>query len=559
VASGGVGVIVKTGAKMRGSRTYGLVYYLMGPGRSNEHVDPRVIAGYKPADQLNPPGRSDGRAGADIRDLVAALDRPVRRLGDRAPERHVFHTVIANRPDDPVLTDEQWADVAYDLMRELRLAGTDQGARDIRWVAIRHDAAHIHLAGTLVRADGSVATTPNDFRAGSAVRARMEARYGLARTNSGDRTSTQRPARAETEKAARQGRGEPERDTLRRLVRGAASTARSAEEFRSELAASGARFTPRMSTQDPTQVTGYKVSLLPADSAAQTVWFAGGQLDKDLTWPRLTARWEPAVAPADSAARPAAASARDGSGREGAGQRGAPVTTSSTTGFSPAAMSSSTGAASPAERAAAAAERARERVDAIRAAEFRVRAAGAALRADPALVDAVAPATADLAAATSAAWQRRPDGRRPVAGFTRAGDAAQRAGRTPGGGPPAYSAQSAAMRAAVRRMVLAGQLTGGSDTAAWLSLAAQLAVTLDAIATARAAQQRADQAAAARDGAAPYRAELEHAARDPAAAGAPPLVQVALRRAGPPGGPGRDPAAGRRPAEPPAPESRRTG
>jgi len=546
-------VIVKTGAKMRGSRTYGLVYYLMGPGRSNEHVDPRVIAGYKPVDLLAVPARSDGRVGLDIRGLVSALDRPVKRLGDRAPERHVFHTVIANRPDDPVLTDAQWADVAYDLMRELGLAGTEQGARDIRWVAVRHDAAHIHLAGTLVRADGSVATTPNDFRAASTVRARMEARYGLARTNSGDRTSTQRPARAETEKAARQGRAEPERDTLRRLVRGAGSTARSSGEFRSELAASGVWFIPRMSTQDPTEVTGYKVSLLPADSAAQTVWFAGGQLDKDLTWPRLTARWEPAAAAADTTARPAAASARDGAGREGSGQRGTPAARSS-----PAATSSTTGTVSPADRAAAAAERARERVDAIRAAELRVRAAGAALRADPQLVDAVAPAAADLAAATSAAWQRRPDGRKPVAGFTAAGDAAQRAGRTPGGGPPAYSAQSAAMRAAVRRMVLAGQLTGGSDTAAWLSLAAQLAVTLDAVADARAAQDRADQAAAARDAAARYRAELEHAARDPAAAGAPPLVQVALRRAGPPGQAVQEPAAGRRSPEPPAPESRRT-
>jgi len=534
-------VIVKTGAKLRGSRTYGLVYYLMGPGRSNEHVDPRVIAGYKPADQLNPPGRSDGRAGADIRDLVAALDRPVRRLGERAPDKHVFHTVIANRPDDPVLTDAQWADVAYDLMRELGLAGTDEGVRDIRWVAIRHDATHIHLAGTLVRADGSVATTPNDFRAASTVRARMEARYGLGRTNSGDRTSTQRPARAETEKAARQGRAEPERDTLRRLVRGAGSTARSAEEFRSELAASGVRFTPRMSTQDPTQVTGYKVSLLPADSTAQTVWFAGGQLDRDLTWPRLAARWEPTVAPADTTARPAAASARDRSEQWG----------------TPAAKSSPATPSSPVDRAADAAERARERVDAIRAAELRVRAAAAALRVDPALVDAVAPAAADLAAATSAAWQRRPDGRRPVAGFTTAGDAAQRAGRTPGGGPPAYSPQSAAMRAAVRRMVLAGQLTGGSDTAAWLSLTAQLAVTLDAVADARAAQQRADQAAAARDAAARYRAALEHATRDPAAAGAPPLVQLALRRAAPPGQ-ADEPPARQRPPEPPAPEPRRT-
>jgi len=481
-------VIVKTGAKLRGSRTYGLVYYLMGPGRVNEHVDPRVIAGYKPAAELAPAARTDGRAGLDIRGLVAALDRPVARLGDRAPVKHVFHTVIANRAEDPVLSDEQWADISYDLMRELGLAGTEQGARDIRWVAIRHDAAHVHLAGTLARADGSVATTPNDFRAASTVRARMEARYGLGRTNSGDRTSTQRPERAETEKATRQGRGETERDTLRRLVRSAAAAAESPEGFRAELGAAGVRFTPRMSTQQPGAVTGYKVSLLPSVSTETTVWFAGGQLDRDLTWPKLTGRWETKTAADTTPPGTLAEAPPVGDG-------------------------------------------ALERAQAARGAGLAAGDAVAAVRADPAAVDEIAPATADLAAATAGMWQRRPDGKRPVAGFTRAGDLAQRAGRSPGGAAPTYGAQSTAMRAAVRRMLLAGQLSSGSDTAAWLALAAQVAVLLDAVADARLAQQRADQAAAARAAAAAYRAELERAGRDPAAAGAPLLVQLAARRA----------------------------
>ncbi len=495
-------VIVKTGAKLRGSRTYGLVYYLMGPGRVNEHVDPRVIAGYKPATELAPAARTDGRAGLDIRGLVAALDRPVARLGDRAPVKHVFHTVIANRAEDPVLSDGQWADISYDLMRELGLAGSEQGARDIRWVAIRHDAAHVHLAGTLARADGSVATTPNDFRAASTVRARMEARYGLGRTNSGDRTSTQRPERAETEKANRQGRGETERDTLRRLVRSAAAAAESPEGFRAELGAAGVRFTPRMSTQQPGAVTGYKVSLLPSVSTETTVWFAGGQLDRDLTWPKLTGRWDTKTA-ADT--RP-------------------PGTVE--TGVAPAVG-----------------DRAFERAQAARGAGRAARAAATAVLTDPAAVDEIAPAAADLAAATAGMWQRRPDGRRPVAGFTRAGDLAQRAGRSPGGAAPTYGSQSTAMRAAVRRMLLAGQLNSGSDTAAWLALAAQVAVLLDAVADARLAQQRADQATAARAAAAAYRAELERAGRDPAAAGAPLLVQLAARRA---------PAASRPPGPGPA-------
>jgi len=502
-------VIVKTGAKLRGSRTYGLVYYLMGPGRANEHVDPRVIAGYKPAAELAPAARTDGRAGVDVRGLVAALDRPVARLGDRAPVRHVFHTVIANRAEDPVLSDGQWADISYELMRELGLAGTEQGARDIRWVAIRHDAAHVHLAGTLARADGSVATTPNDFRAASTVRARMEARYGLGRTNSGDRTSTQRPERAETEKAARLGRGETERHTLRRLVRSAAAAAGSPAGFRAELGAAGVRFTPRMSTRQPGEVTGYKVSLLPSVSTETTVWFAGGQLDRDLTWPKLTGRWE-TTTPADT--RPAG----------------------------PLAETLPVG------------DLALERAQAARDASLAAGDAATAVLTDPGAVDEIAPAAADLAAAAAGMWQRRPDGRGPVAGFTRAGDLAQRAGRSPGGAAPAYGDRSTAMRAAVRRMLLAGQLSSGSDTAAWLALAAQVAVLLDAVADARLAQQRADQAAAARAAAAAYRGELERAGRDPAAAGAPLLVQLAARRApsvSRPPGPG--PAS--RPAPSPTP------
>jgi len=511
-------VIVKTGAKLRGSRTYGLVYYLMGPGRANEHVDPRVIAGYKPAGELAPPARTDGRAGLDVRGLVAALDRPVARLGDRAPVRHVFHTVIANRAEDPVLSDGQWADISYELMRELGLAGTEQGARDIRWVAIRHDPQHVHLAGTLARADGSVAATPNDFRAASAVRARMEARYGLGRTNSGDRTSTQRPERAEMEKAARQGRGETERDTLRRLVRSAAAAAESPEGFRAGLGAAGVRFTPRMSTQQPGAVTGYKVSLLPSVSTQATVWFAGGQLDRDLTWPKLTGRWDTTTAADTTPPGTVAAAPPVGDG-------------------------------------------AIERAQAARGAGRAAGDAATAVRADPGAVDEIAPAAADLAAATAGMWQRRPDGRGPVAGFTRAGDLAQRAGRSPGGAAPAYGDRSTAMRAAVRRMLLAGQLSSGSDTAAWLALAAQVAVLLDAVADARLAQQRADQAAAARAAAAAYRGELERAGRDPAAAGAPLLVQLTARQApalAAPRPPGPGPAGRPAPGPTPPPTPRRT-
>jgi len=211
---------------------------------------------------------------------------------------------------------------------------------------------------------------------------------GWAGPTAGTVTSTRRPERAETEKATRQGRGETERDTLRRLVRSAAAAAESPAGFRAELGAAGVRFTPRMSTQQPGEVTGYKVSLLPSVSTETTVWFAGGQLDRDLTWPKLTGRWDTKTA-ADT-------------GPSGAVAAAPPV-----------------------------GDGAFERAQAARGAGVAAGDAATAVLTDPGAVDEIAPAAADLAAAAAGMWERRPDGRRPVAGFTRAGDLAQRAGRRP--------------------------------------------------------------------------------------------------------------------------------
>jgi len=509
-------VIVKTGAALRGSSTYGLVAYLMGPGRANEHTDARVIAGAGPVEWLQPTSRTDGRPGLDVRGLVRHLDQHLLDVPGGPPAKHVFHTIMANPVTDRVLTDDEWAVAAYDMMRELGLAGTEQGLRDIRWIAIRHDDAHIHLAGTLVRADGSVAHTPNDFKAAAVVRARMEARYGLTLTNSGDRTASIRPTRAEVEKATRQERVETERETVRRLVRAAAATARSGAEFRSELASSGVRFEPRRSTVNPGEVTGYKASLrldlIRGDRrSAEPVWFAGGGLDKDLTWPKLTARWAPAVRP-----EPA-------TGHETpTGPRILP----------PAAAAAGL---DPAERARvdAGVERARieERVAAMGYLTLRAAAAAAVLHDDPTLVDTLAPAAADVTAVVAAAWAGHPDGRSPLGGATTAADRAQRAGRTPGGGGPAYTPRSALLRTAVRSMQQAGQLSSSADTGAWLALAVQVAAMLDAVAAARAAQARADQAEAAYAAAAGLRAHAALARADLPAAGPPPGVLDAVHRA----------------------------
>ena len=46
----------------RGSRVSGLIYYLFGPGRNEEHTDPHLVAGWRHPAELEPPPWSETRS-----------------------------------------------------------------------------------------------------------------------------------------------------------------------------------------------------------------------------------------------------------------------------------------------------------------------------------------------------------------------------------------------------------------------------------------------------------------------------------------------------------------
>ena len=107
-----------------------------------------------------------------------------------------------------------------------------------------------------------------------------------------DRTAARRPARAETEQAARRGWAEPPRVTLRREVSAAAAGAGSEQAFFARLSEAGVTARKRHSGTSPGHVTGYAVGL-PGHTARDggIVWYGGGKLAADLTLPRLRRRW----------------------------------------------------------------------------------------------------------------------------------------------------------------------------------------------------------------------------------------------------------------------------
>jgi hypothetical protein len=94
----------------------------------------------------------------------------------------------------------------------------------------------------------------------------------------------------------RRGLDEAPRVTLRRAVATAAAGSSTAAEFFARLEAAGIAVRQRHSTRNPGQVTGYAVAL-PGDTTedGSPVWYSGGKLAADLTWPKLTQRWPPAA------------------------------------------------------------------------------------------------------------------------------------------------------------------------------------------------------------------------------------------------------------------------
>jgi hypothetical protein len=275
----------------RGSDVAGLLRYLFGPGRANEHTRPHLVASWDGAHRTLEPPRQPGAANRrDVRHLAALLSQPV-MVASRPPDKPVWHCSVRTAPADRRLSDTEWAAIARQAMTATGIAPAhDPDA--CRWVAVRHADDHIHIVATLVRQDGRTEAAANDFyRVGEACRW-AEDTYHLTRTAPRDRTANRRPSRAEREKSTRTGRRDPARVTLRRQVRTAAASAASPDEFLRLLTEVGLQVRPRLSELDGATVTGYSVALPgDRDRNGRPIWFGGGKLASDLSWPRLAVRW----------------------------------------------------------------------------------------------------------------------------------------------------------------------------------------------------------------------------------------------------------------------------
>jgi len=170
------------------------VWYLYGPGKSHEHVDPHLVAGWRPPATIEPPLRPSGRR--DFRRLIGLLLQPYAAMGQLGSPRPVWRCLLSAAPTDRVLSDVEWGDIAMDVMLRTGLSDgqDDEGVRwideGVRWIAVRHAADHIHVVAMLARQDGRRPRLQFDrLRVRAACQA-AEDRYRLRKTGPGWKRSS---------------------------------------------------------------------------------------------------------------------------------------------------------------------------------------------------------------------------------------------------------------------------------------------------------------------------------------------------------------------------------
>ncbi|MGW3067661.1 relaxase/mobilization nuclease domain-containing protein [Streptomyces sp. NPDC001130] len=271
----------------RGSRTHGLLVYLYGPGKRDEHIDAHLVGSW---DGFAPdPGRDTSPdPKATLARLAAALDLRVKQAGTTAPAQHVWHCSVRTDPGDRTLTDAEWNTVARRLVHAVNLApeGDPDGCR---WVAVRHADDHIHILATMVRGDLRRPRMNYDFKKAQAECRRIEKEWGLRQLKPGDGTGAKTPTSAERFKAERTGRPQAPRETLHEAVRQALAGAANEEEFFTRLREAGLRVKIRNAPSG--DAIGYNVAL-PGDRNRdrEPIWFAGSTLAPDLSLPKIRSR-----------------------------------------------------------------------------------------------------------------------------------------------------------------------------------------------------------------------------------------------------------------------------
>ena len=294
----------------RGGQMGGLMVYLAGGGRHNEHEEQHLVAGdsairaqhgYSVLDtntalliarSLDAPRRAFD---VEVLRMVKDSDPVTGEVTSKRVAGDVWHCSLSLRAEEGQLSDEKWGLIAQDFADRMGFTESS-GKAACRWVAVRHGLStngndHIHLAVSLVREDGTKATTHNDFARAQDVCRDLERDYGLEQLESRGQGLGERGVKpAERERATRSSAAEVDAHKMERTVRAAATASVDEGEFVRRLRRGGVLIRPRYAAGRDDVVAGYSVAVRPL-TGEKPIWYGGGRLARDLTLPRLREGW----------------------------------------------------------------------------------------------------------------------------------------------------------------------------------------------------------------------------------------------------------------------------
>lgn len=276
----------------RGERMAGLLTYLAGPGRHNEHSEPHLVAG----DAAIMAWHGEDELSVEAaRAIARQVDHPRRAFGVEVSGGSVWHCSLSIAAAEGQLTDQKWAAIATDFVEEMGFTDAS-GKAPCRWVAVRHGLSeggndHIHVAVSLVREDGTKASVHYDRPRSQRVCGKLERSHGMVVLESREHGRGMRGVKpAEQARADRLGQPEAAPQRVARTVRACAAAAVDEAEFVRRVRRAGVLIRPRFATGRDDVVVGYSVALKPS-AGERPIWYGGGQLAKDMSLPRLRTGW----------------------------------------------------------------------------------------------------------------------------------------------------------------------------------------------------------------------------------------------------------------------------
>lgn len=262
----------------RGEKTAGLITYLFGPGRANEHRDPHLVGGDFGIGE-------EEFAEVSPADVAKLLDKP-KIVFDTKMKKHVWHCSLSVHAEEGKLGDEKWQQIAREFVKKMGFDDPSSDDAKCRWLAVHHGQSkngndHIHVVVNLVREDGTKAPLHNDFKRAQAVSRELEKEFGLTVLEGFRARTAQRGYRKQ----------QPVPDSLKLKVRHVAAVVDNEADFVRGLRASGLIVHPRFVKGGTDEVVGFAIAERPP-KGCKPIWFGGYRLGKDLSINALRDDWK---------------------------------------------------------------------------------------------------------------------------------------------------------------------------------------------------------------------------------------------------------------------------